>query len=74
MQLLKETHITIPELAKLSRRHRSTIFRWIHSGCGGVRLESLAIGGRLVSSMEAYERFITALNAERIASGTGSQQ
>ena len=34
---------------------------------GGIRLETICIGGRRVTSHEAFERFVTAINAEFVA-------
>ena len=37
--------------------HVSTLYRWIHHGTGGVRLESIKLGGALYTSVEALQRF-----------------
>ncbi len=37
--------------------HISTLYRWASAGVGGVRLETLKLGGRVVTSIEAIERF-----------------
>ncbi len=42
--------------------HRDTIARWARQGCRGVRLETVLLGGRRYSSLEAVERFITTLS------------
>ena len=42
--------------------HRDTISRWARLGCRGVRLESVLLGGRRYTSLEAIERFITKLS------------
>ena len=44
--------------------HVSTLYRWIHHGTGGVRLESIKVGGALYTSVEALQRF-----AERCSGG-----
>ena len=41
---------------------RATAMRWILNGVGGVRLESVRIGGSRYTSREAVERFVAALN------------
>lgn len=44
------------------RVHVSTIHRWCRKGVKGVRLEFRVLGGRLVTSMEAVDRFSKALS------------
>lgn len=39
---------------------RSTIFRWVTKGCGGVKLDSIRLGQRILVSREAINRFIVA--------------
>ncbi len=63
-----ETVLSFTEAAKgLPRRrgakrpHVSTIYRWSSSGCKGVILESIQIGGTRCTSKEALARFFNAL-------------
>ena len=61
------------------RPHVSTIWRWHMRGIRGVKLESVLVGGRRMTSMEAVERFIVATteaaNEEsRVASRTSAQR
>ena len=42
----------------------ATMARWIQKGVKGVKLETLLIGGRRVTSKEAICRFIQTQNAE----------
>ena len=42
----------------------ATMARWIQKGIKGVRLETLLIGGRRVTSREAIARFIAAQNPD----------
>jgi hypothetical protein len=45
------------------RPHLSTIFRWAQKGVrGGVRLETVVVGGRRFTSVEAICRFVAALS------------
>ena len=46
------------------RPHASSLWRWSKKGVQGIRLECRQIGGRLVTSREALDRFTKAL-AER---------
>ena len=43
----------------------STLWRWRSRGIGGVRLETVMIGGRRYVSREALERFVGELTAAR---------
>ena len=43
----------------------ATMARWIQKGVKGVKLETLLIGGRRVTSREAIARFITAQNPDQ---------
>ena len=64
---LREAVRRLPSGTGDRRLHISTIYRWTARGVGGVRLETLRVGGRLVTSVEAIQRF-----AER-CSGIGSR-
>lgn len=37
--------------------HVGTLYRWVSAGVRGVRLENLKLGGRIVTSEEALQRF-----------------
>ena len=39
------------------RPHLATCWRWIKRGCRGVKLETVLIGGKRYSSLEALQRF-----------------
>jgi hypothetical protein len=41
-----------------------SVARWARTGCRGVKLESARVGGRIVTSREALERFLEGLNRE----------
>lgn len=62
-----EQIVTFTEATKLlppingRRPCASTIWRWARKGIQGIRLESMRIGGRYVTSAEALERFAIAL-------------
>jgi Protein of unknown function (DUF1580) len=44
--------------------HPETIARWARRGCRGIRLETVVLGGRRYSSIEAVERFFSRLSGE----------
>jgi len=49
--------------------HPSTVFRHAINGIDGMRLETVRVGGRLVTSVEAIERFIRAVSAAALPEG-----
>ena len=57
--LADATHV-LPRLNG-RRLHSSTIWRWAVKGVGSVKLDYLKIGGRIVTSREALNRFSSAL-------------
>lgn len=68
---LSETLITLADAAKLlparrggRRPHLSCLYRWTASGCKGVILESIQVGGTRCTSKEALARFLGRLTAE----------
>lgn len=65
---LSETLISLTEAAKLlparrggKRVHVSCAYRWTNTGCRGVILESIQIGGTRCTSREALARFFDRL-------------
>lgn len=62
-----ETIITLGEACRAippNGASDATMARWIQKGVRGVKLETLLIGGRRVTSREAISRFIAAQNAD----------
>lgn len=62
----KECVISLSEAAAAvplagAKPHLSTIWRWCRKGIGGVRLEYLRVGRRIVTSREALGRFFQAV-------------
>ena len=55
----------VPEQAQLwppgTAPHAETVSRWARRGCRGVRLETILLGGRRFSSVEAVARFLDLL-------------
>lgn len=60
LAILGEQMMSLPELARESSRAASTVWRWTKYGVAGVRLEAVCVGGRRVTSRQAYHRFIKA--------------
>jgi hypothetical protein len=58
----------LPARRKGRKPHLSCIYRWTVSGCRGVILESIQVGGTRCTSKEALARFLEALT---LASPTG---
>lgn len=49
--------------------HVSTVWRWVYRGVGGVKLESIKIGGTRYTSREALRRFLDQLNENKTGTG-----
>ena len=47
--------------------HTSTLWRWTSRGIRGVRLEHVKLGGRIITSLEAVQRFSERLNNSNVA-------
>lgn len=47
------------------RMHVAAVYRWVHHGLDGVRLESVRIGGTTVTSAEAIQRWAAAREQHR---------
>ena len=58
----REELLTVGKAAQScpGRPHVATVWRWILNGLGGVRLESVKVGGRRFTSSQALKRFIAA--------------
>ena len=52
------------------RPHVSTLIRWSARGIRGIRLETVIVGGRRFTSLEAIHRFLEALNATHAVAPT----
>ncbi len=67
---LTEQIVSLPEGAKFcperrsgKKPHVSCLYRWTNTGCKGVVLESLQVGGTRCTSLEAMARFFNRLTA-----------
>jgi hypothetical protein len=60
-----EELISCSEAAKgiPGRPNTSTVWRWQQRGVRGIKLESVLVGGKRMTSREAVDRFIAAVNA-----------
>lgn len=70
--ILSETLLTLPQAAARFGVTPPTVRRWWQTGTKGpggvpVKLETAKNGGRRVTSVEATERFLAALNPEPAA-------
>jgi hypothetical protein len=63
--LENETLISITDAAKRcpSRPHVGTVWRWTLNGLHGIKLQSIKVGGKRFTSLEALHRFIDATTA-----------
>jgi len=59
-----EHTLPLNEAAKVvpGRPHTATIWRWWRRGVKGVKLETVVVGGRRFTSVEAIQRFIASLS------------
>lgn len=62
---LTEARNFLPEVEGQKRPHVSTVWRWSLRGVGGVKLETVKIGSRIVTSKQAVTRFIAAITESR---------
>lgn len=54
--------------------HKSTVWRWVRKGVGGVKLEVVYSGRRLLTSIEAVHRFLHRTSVAPITPSTAHQQ
>lgn len=54
---MREVPDRLPRKPSGKRIHISAVYRWVSGGVGGVRLESIKIGGTTYTSAEALQRF-----------------
>jgi predicted DNA-binding transcriptional regulator AlpA len=71
--LLDERFLSIDEVSKRYKIHRSAIYRWFHDGlCNGrVKLEVCPVGHRWFTSEEALIRFHDRVAAIRLGQPSG---
>ena len=58
-----ERVISLQNAAAFVGVHRSTVYRWAGGRVNGCRLETLRVGGRRRTSVEALQRFFERLTA-----------
>ncbi len=60
IDIQSENTCSITDAAKLfpGKPHVASVWRWIHLGIHGQRLETIRVGGRRFTSHEAIARFI----------------
>jgi hypothetical protein len=65
IDIATEDMVSLTEAAKTlpSRPDQSTLWRWRNRGVRGVRLETVLVGGRRMTSRQALNRFFAAVNA-----------
>ncbi|MEM6468257.1 MAG: DUF1580 domain-containing protein [Planctomycetota bacterium] len=51
-----------------TRPNVSTVWRWAKRGIRGVRLETVKVGGKQMTSVQALTRFLQATNRKEVAS------
>ena len=65
LTIFREKFLTLTEATKLlpGRPNVATLWRWRTSGCRGIKLETVLIGGKRMVSREALQRFVEATTA-----------
>jgi hypothetical protein len=53
--------------------HISTLIRWFQQGIKGVKLETVLVGGRRFTSLEAIHRFIERRNSDQDEQDNGNE-
>jgi hypothetical protein len=64
----------LPRRRRGRRVHVSCVYRWSTTGCRGVVLETIQIGGTRCTSREALQRFFERLSESRQAGAVGGAQ
>jgi len=54
------------------RPNQSTVYRWLSKGVRGATLETVVVGGKRFTSVEAIERFVEKTTANSPGSGSGN--
>jgi hypothetical protein len=63
-----ESLVSIPDSCRIipGRPHLATVYRWFTKGVrGGIKLETVLVGGRRFTSREAVQRFVDRLSGDR---------
>ena len=81
VDLTSEEIVTLREVVRILPRqpngkalHISTLYRWCSRGLRGVQLESLRLGGRVVTSIEALQRFAERCSTAESTAGSSTTQ
>src|SRR5262245_12375645 len=61
----------LPRRRRGRKPHVSTLYRWMTSGCRGVVLESIQVGGTRCTSREALQRFFERLSGPDLTGPVG---
>jgi hypothetical protein len=76
LDLAQESTLTFAEAARdpvLGRPvHIATIYRWANKGVRGIRLETVMVGGRRLTTQEAMTRFFDRLTQTAGSTGISS--
>jgi len=71
---LSEVPTNLPKRPNGNRLHISAVYRWAQRGVGGVKLETVKIGGTTYTSLEAIQRFADARSNTTDNQGASEQQ
>lgn len=61
-----ESLMSLAEVSELAGADKATVWRWVHHGNSGVLLAARKIGGRWMTSKEAFQRFCDEVTARAL--------
>lgn len=66
VDLLTEDLLSLAQATRQlpTRPNVSTVWRWAKRGVGGTKLETIKIGGKQLTSLQAINRFLVATNRQ----------
>jgi len=71
---LSKAKVQLPVRRAGKKPHLSCLYRWSTTGCRGVVLETIQIGGTRCTSIEAMQRFFERLSRSRSNDGVTVEQ
>lgn len=73
-RLLTETRISFTQLAQEQDVSIPTVWRWSQRGVRGHVLESFSLGIRKYTTREAFQRWVSLTNGERVSARSSKQR
>jgi hypothetical protein len=70
--LLNESRLTLPELARMEGVNVCTVWRWAKRGAKGCILETFSVGAKRFTTRQAFARFAAGCTAAALGQGVPS--